>query len=290
MRMRRAGGRSARPSRRPEARDRSPTAPNQPTYLAITGTDNRVNQAALLDRDALARLVVAIDGPSGSGKSTVSRRAAARLGLRYVDTGAMYRALTWLVLREGVAVEDEAALISLADRWSCSLSTDPEHPGVVVDGVDVTRAVRSAEVTSAVSAVSAVPAVRTRLVAAQRELVGAGGAVVEGRDIGTVVFPDAAVKIFLTASGDARAIRRARETATARTPSMHDIDAGVVESTRADLARRDRLDSIRPASPLVKAAGAAEIDTTTMTIDEVVAQVVERCLRAVAEPATLPRR
>jgi len=228
-------------------------------------------------------LVVAIDGPSGSGKSTVARGVATRLGLPYLDTGATYRALTWLVLRNGVDPADGDAVTDLARRWRLELSTDPSCPRVLVNGVDVTAAVRSAEVTGAVSAVSAIPSVRARLVAMQRELAGDRGVVAEGRDTGTVVFPRAAVKVYLTASGSARAERRALE-------STERADAAALAATRADLERRDRLDSTRATSPLSRAPDALEIDTTAMSVDEAVTAVVDACAAVVPLGSSRPAR
>jgi cytidylate kinase len=228
--------------------------------------------AAGHDGPSAVDLVVAIDGPAGSGKSTVARGVATRLRMRYLDTGAMYRALTWLALRDGVDADPDATA-TLAERWRLEISTDPERPRVVVDGTDVTAAIRSPEVTSAVSAVSAIPAVRRLLVAMQRDIAGSGGIVAEGRDMGTVVFPDAPVKVYLTASGSARAERRALE-------SVPGADAAALAATRADLDRRDRLDSTRAASPLARADDALEIDTTAMSVDEAVTAVVEACLAA----------
>jgi cytidylate kinase len=214
-------------------------------------------------------LVVAVDGPGGSGKSTVARALARRLGLRYLDTGAMYRALTWLALQRGIAIDDADALAELARTASLAIGTDPDAPTVMIEDVDVASPIRSAEVTAAVSAVSAVPAVRKQLVGLQRTLMSVAGSgagiVVEGRDIGTVVAPDAPIKVFLTASASERARRRARETATDTT------------STERDLARRDQLDSSRAASPLAQAPDALVVDSTAMGIDEVVDMIVERC-------------
>ena len=273
-----------------------------------------MNEPAAFDRRMIERLVVAIDGPSGAGKSTVARGVAARLGMRYLDTGAMYRALTWLAQREEMAVDDADALGRLVTGWRLDISTDPARPWVTVNGVDVTSAIRSAEVTGAVSAVSAVPAVRAALVARQREIVGGGGIVVEGRDIGTVVCPDAPVKVYLTASGRARAIRRATETqgggtraatghrARGETAAVHQRlddaretgpDAGahrepdddVIALTRAELDRRDQLDSNRGTSPLAKAEDALEVDTTALTAEQVVDLVVSACRSAVAVSA-----
>ncbi|QFG27561.1 (d)CMP kinase [Actinomadura sp. WMMB 499] len=207
-----------------------------------------------------------MDGPSGSGKSSASKGVARALGLRYLDTGAMYRAMTWWMLRAGVPVEDASAVAARALEPAIECGTDPDAPAIAVDGADVSGPIRTREVTNAVSAVSSVPAVRTRLVDLQREIIGAGGIVVEGRDIGTVVAPDAAVKVFLTASEEVRAARRAKELEA-------DPDVSV-QVTQAEQARRDRIDSTRKASPLTKAAGAHEIDSTELGLDEVIEAVV----------------
>ena len=215
-------------------------------------------------------LCVAIDGPSGSGKSTVARGVAAKLGFRYLDTGAMYRALTWLALRDGVDLASAAALDALAASALLQVVPDPDAPAILADGVDVTEAVRGAEVTAAVSAVSAVPGVRTAMVARQRELIGAGGIVVEGRDIGTTVAPDAPVKVFLVADPAARAQRRALQDAGGARAA-----AVAVAATEADLARRDEADSSRTASPLTQAPDAVVIDSTALDADAVIARVLE---------------
>ena len=214
-------------------------------------------------------LVIAIDGPSGSGKSSVSKRVATALGFRYLDTGAMYRAATWAVLDTDTDTADAQAVAAVVAGVDITSLTDPAGSDVLVDGTPLGDRIRSARVTGAVSAVSAVPAVRERLVARQREIIDGGGIVVEGRDIGTVVAPDAAVKIFLTASNDARAERRARE-------------LGMVEVTavRGDLDRRDSLDSTRAASPLIPAPDAVHVDTTAMGLDEVVDHVLGLCRAA----------
>ncbi|MET8046805.1 MULTISPECIES: (d)CMP kinase [unclassified Streptosporangium] len=215
-------------------------------------------------------LVVAMDGPSGSGKSSASRGVARALGLRYLDTGAMYRAITWWMLQRGVDLADPGAIAAGAIDPILTLGTDPDAPTVAVDGVDAAGPIRTAEVTAAVSAVSAVPEVRRRLVAEQREIIGSGGIVVEGRDIGTVVAPDAVVKIYLTASADARALRRTAE-----------LTGTTVEAQRAAMARRDTLDSTRKADPLAKAADAVELDTTALNLEEVIAEI----LRVIKEKA-----
>ena len=221
-------------------------------------------------------LVVAIDGPSGSGKSSVSRAVAAQLGWRYLDTGAMYRAITAWMLEHGVDVNDESAVASHSSRPTLHIATDPNVASIHVDDRDVTVEIRSDEVTAAVSAVSAVPDVRARLVALQRDAVTEAkdegrGIVVEGRDIGTVVLPDADVKIFLTASETERARRRTDELAEQRRVS----DSGDVTSTAAAIARRDHADSTRLVSPLSRAEDANTIDATDLSLDEVVARVLE---------------
>jgi cytidylate kinase len=203
--------------------------------------------------------VVAVDGPSGSGKSTVSRRLALRLAAAYLDTGAMYRAVTWAVLRAGVDLADPEAIAKLAGEVRLECGTDPAQPHIRADGVPVDGPIRGPEVTAAVSAVAAVPAVRRLLVARQRELIAAAPRiVVEGRDIGTVVAPAACLKIFLTAAAGERARRRSSQDATDEA------------ATAADLARRDQLDATRAADPLQRASDAVEVDTTTMDIDAVV--------------------
>ena len=219
----------------------------------------------------MSSVVVAMDGPSGSGKSSTSRGVARRLGLRYLDTGAMFRAVTWWMLQHGVDVEDAGAVAVHAEAPVLVSGTDPEAPTITVDGTDVAGPIRSPEVTSAVSAVSAVPEVRARLLRDQRAIIGDGGIVVEGRDIGTVVAPDAQVKVYLTADPSARATRRSAE--------MAGVD---VSATEQDLLRRDRLDSGRATAPLSMADGAHHIDTTPYSLDEVVAQVVALVEQAVA--------
>ena len=211
-------------------------------------------------------IVVAVDGPSGSGKSSVSRGVARRLGLRYLDTGSMYRAMAWWMTEQGIDVHDPDAVASACERPRIEAGTDPEAPTIEVDGQDVSGPIRTREVTSVVSPVSAVPAVRRRLVALQREAIGAGGIVVEGRDIGTVVAPDAAAKIFLTALPEVRAQRRAAE--LSRDPAADE------HRTLAELRSRDTIDSQRAASPLAKAADALEIDATDLSLDEVIDAVV----------------
>jgi CMP/dCMP kinase len=207
--------------------------------------------------------VVALDGPSGTGKSTVARRLAEQLNARYLDTGAMYRAATVAALRAGVDLGDGVAITRVVEGAKIEISTDPQSVSITLDGEPVDSEIRSAETTAAVSAVSAVPAVRALLVDAQRELIGDGAIVVEGRDIGSVVWPGARPKVYLTATPEARARRRAGELGS-------DVDA-----VAADIARRDQLDSSRAASPLMQSSDAIELDTTDLGIDEVVARLVE---------------
>jgi cytidylate kinase len=210
--------------------------------------------------------VIAIDGPGGSGKSTVARGVAGRVGLRVLDTGAMYRAVTLAVLTAGVAPDDEAACAAVAGR----VEMEVEAGTTTLDGRDVSAEIRGPEVTANVSAVSAHPAVRRLLVERQRDWVARhGGGVVEGRDIGTVVFPDAAVKVFLVASDEERARRRHADEHQAERPVE-------VDAVRESLARRDRLDSSRSASPLRAAPDAVVIDTTGRSVDDVVADIVAR--------------
>jgi CMP/dCMP kinase len=219
---------------------------------------------------ALARtgVVVAIDGPSGSGKSSTSRGVAVRLGLSYLDTGAMYRAMTWWMLRQHVPIDDPTAVAERCGEPTIAAGSDPQHPTITVDGVDVAAAIRTPEVTGAVSPVSAVPQVRARLLGLQRraieEAIEGAGIVVEGRDIGAVVAPDADVKVFLTADAAARAARRAAEEG-----------GSDVSATESSLLARDRIDSTRTASPLTMAEGAVHVDSTPYTLDEVVDLIVE---------------
>jgi cytidylate kinase len=219
-------------------------------------------------------VVVAIDGPSGSGKSSTSRGAADRLGLRYLDTGAMYRAMTWYMIKHGVDLSDPVAIAAHAAEPVIESGVDPLDPTITVDGVDVATAIRADDVNAGVSLVSAVPEVRARLLDLQRAVIGAGGIVVEGRDIGSVVAPDAEVKIFLTADPTARAVRRAAEEG-----------GSDVTATEESLLARDRIDSGRTTAPLTMPEGAHHIDTTFLSLDEVIAQVVA-LVEAVEAPGT----
>jgi cytidylate kinase len=203
--------------------------------------------------------VIAIDGPAGSGKSTVAKRVAARLGLPYLDTGAMYRSVAFACIQRGIDPDDADVVARLARDVEIDVGDK-----VLVDGVDATIEIRGPEVTRAVSAVAANADVRRELVMRQREWGDAhGGGVVEGRDIGSVVFPNADVKVYLTASDEERARRRAKE--------VTDLD---YDQVAADIARRDHVDSTRAASPLAVADDAVQIDTTGRTIDDIVDEIM----------------
>ncbi|MFJ2177869.1 (d)CMP kinase [Streptomyces sp. NPDC087851] len=219
-------------------------------------------------RTAQAAVIVAIDGPSGTGKSSTSKAVAAQLGLSYLDTGAQYRAMTWWMISNGVDVEDAAAVATAAAKPVLVSGTDPAAPTITVDGLDAAGPIRTKEVTARVSAVSAVPEVRALITGLQREIAAAAplGIVVEGRDIGTTVLPDADLKIFLTASPEARAARRSGE--------LTGKEATDVAATRDALVKRDAADSSRKTSPLAKAADAVEVDTTDLTLQQVIECVV----------------
>jgi CMP/dCMP kinase len=212
-------------------------------------------------------LVIAVDGPAGSGKSTAARQVAAALGLRYLDTGAMYRALTWWLLEQHVELADTDAVLARVADPLIEVGTDPQDPRISVDGQDVAAAIRTRDVSNSVSTVAAIPQVRTLLVGRQRDIIATvtaagAGIVAEGRDIGTVVAPQAVVKVYLTASEGARARRRSAD--------LTSDPAATVDATRREQARRDR----RDAAQSVRAADAVEIDTTALGLDEVVDQVV----------------
>jgi len=223
-------------------------------------------------------VVIAIDGPAGTGKSSVSRGLARRLGARYLDTGSMYRIVTLAVLRAGVDLDDPQAIAAEAGA-PLEVGHDPDVDRALLGDEDVTVAIRGDEVTRAVSAVSAVPEVRSRLVGLQQGLAhGPDSVVVEGRDIGTVVLPDADLKIFLTASAQTRARRRNDQNIAAGLPDDYD-------TVLADVIRRDHLDSTRPVSPLRAAPDAVVVDTSDMTRDE----VIDRLCDLVAERTGVTR-
>lgn len=207
-------------------------------------------------------LVIAIDGTSGSGKSSTSRGVAQALGLRYLDTGAQFRAMAVAMLNDGIDIHDAEAVAAHADQPDLVSGTDPQAPTITLDGVDVEAAIRGQAATSAVSPVATVPAVRTRLLQMQRDIIGEGGIVVEGRDIGSVVAPNAHLKIYLSADPAARAHRRALEA------------GGDQAATEADLLRRDAIDSSRATAPLVVPEGAIHVDSTYDTLEQVIARIV----------------
>ena len=210
------------------------------------------------------RLIIAIDGPSGAGKGTVARSVAARLQYRHVDTGAMYRALAWKALQEGTDLQDEAAVAAIGERAAFDLSDGR----IAIDGQDVAGEIRTPQIDAAAAIVARHPAVRRVLVARQRAMGAAGGIVMEGRDIGTVVFPEADVKIYLDASPEERARRRAND------PAHRALAGAALSDVATALAERDRLDSTRAVSPLAVAADARLIETTGVAIEDVVEQVL----------------
>lgn len=220
-------------------------------------------------------MIIAIDGPAGSGKSTVARAMAKRANLTYLDTGAMYRAVTDAAIGRGIDVHDSAAVGELAAELNIQLQNGPEGPVVLVDGADRTAQIRTPEVDANVSAVAAVPAVRAAMLLVQRRVAESGDVVAEGRDIGTVVFPDAEVKVFLTADPSARALRRTVQRHGGNTACGNEV--AVDESERAaieaELVARDKADSEREASPLKPAEDAVHIDSTALTVDEVCEQI-----------------
>ncbi|MDQ3919996.1 MAG: (d)CMP kinase [Acidobacteriota bacterium] len=213
-------------------------------------------------------LIIAVDGPSGAGKSTLGRRLARELGLLYIDTGAMYRAVALAAEGEGVDLSDAERVAEVARRVSIRLEGDPDSLRVILDGRDVSAEIRGEGVGGAASVVSTIPEVRREMVRRQREMGRAGGVVLDGRDIGTVVFPSADVKFFLTAAAEERARRRfEEEQAKAREQSF--------EETLADINERDRRDSTRDDSPLRAAPDAVRIDTTELSADEVLARMLQ---------------
>ncbi|MBR3181455.1 MAG: (d)CMP kinase [Eggerthellaceae bacterium] len=222
-------------------------------------------------------MIIAIDGPSGAGKSSVSKLVATELGFACLDTGAMYRSVAWQAVHDGVALDDNEALGKLARTYDIEFEHEPGNPspiGVFIGGNDVTLAIRTLEIDRAVSPVSAAPAVREALVAQQQRIGRAGNYVVEGRDIGTVVFPDAEVKVFLTASDEARARRRVLQN------EQRGVGSTDFEEVLADIIRRDTADSTRATSPLKPADDAVHIDSSDMTIEEVVEAICDLARKA----------
>ena len=239
---------------------------------ARLGSTRLIDNTVLHDvKDGLRQPIIAIDGPAGAGKSTVARQVAHQLGLVYLDTGAMYRAITWLVLEQGIAIDDDCAVAELASR--CKIELTPSQSlqfpvQVQINDIDVTQKIRTIAVTSLVSAIAAQSAVRQALVQQQQSWGQRGGLVAEGRDIGTHVFPDAEIKIFLTASVGERARRRLQDFQAQNQPEVS------LEQLERDIAERDLKDSTRKVSPLQKAADAIELQTDGLTASEVAAQII----------------
>ncbi len=224
----------------------------------------------------MKKSVVTIDGPAGSGKSTTAKLVAKRLGYTYLDTGAMYRAMTLKALRAGVDLEDAEALGRVATDTDVTIKTEPDGTRVILDGVDVTDLIRERDVTRNSSVVSAAKGVRKRMVELQRKIGAQGGIVAEGRDIGSVVFPRAEVKIYLDADLRCRAIRRERELEAKGKPVP-------LERIEEDIRARDAYDSGREHSPLVVPEDAVTVDTTDLTIDEQVERVLEEVRKSQGE-------
>jgi cytidylate kinase len=227
------------------------------------------------------KLVIAIDGPAGSGKSTLAALLARRYGYTNIETGAMYRALAFKAIEKCLSLEDEKQLAALAEESRIELAPNPEGNRVLLDGADITECLRSQEVTDAASKVSVHPMVREWMVAAQRKMGAGGGIVMEGRDIGTKVFPDAEIKIFLDAAPEIRGTRRFQQSPVA---STHEA------SVLAELQARDQRDRTRANSPLVPAADAVIIDSTYLTLDQVLARAVEVIEERLSRPSVASQK
>jgi cytidylate kinase len=216
----------------------------------------------------LGKINVALDGPAGAGKSTVARLVAEELGFVYIDTGSMYRAVTWKIMQDGLNSDQSDQVIAVAKQMKIELKPGPMGQKVFVDGIEVTNVIRSDEINQNVSWVASIPQIREILVHLQKQMAATKGIVMDGRDIGTHVLPDAEVKVFLTASARERAERRFKET----------IDPVLtVEQLEYNINQRDRMDEQREASPLVKAEDAYLLDSTEMSLSEVVTQILDLC-------------
>ncbi|MFC2948294.1 (d)CMP kinase [Virgibacillus sediminis] len=221
-------------------------------------------------------IAIAIDGPAAAGKSTVAKMVAERLRYLYIDTGAMYRALTLKALRDRVHLEGESGLVELLDQTSIALRQSDNGQVVLLDGLDVTLDIRTNEVTNNVSFIAKHPKVREEMVRRQQELASNRSVVMDGRDIGTHVLPDAEVKIFLVATVEERAKRRYEE-------NLQKGFMSNMEELKSEIAQRDQIDSERDASPLIKAPDAREIDTTSLTIEQVAERILEEASQAIAQ-------
>jgi cytidylate kinase len=214
------------------------------------------------------RLIIAIDGPAGAGKSTLARSLAAHLGYRYLNTGAMYRAFAWKALHEKIDLGDERRLGDLARSAMIEFQGQGDRERILIDGIDVSGEITTPEITEASSVVSTCAEVRRALVSLQRQMARDGGVVAEGRDMGTVVFPDADLKIYLDASSDSRSSRRHNEDVARGIPTT-------LEETRSNILERDKRDSTRITSPLVRARDAVYLDSSAMSISEVIEQAMK---------------
>jgi cytidylate kinase len=221
-------------------------------------------------------LIIAIDGPSGAGKGTLARAVAQSLRYRHVDTGAMYRAVAWKAMQEGLSLDDEAAVATLA----ATVALESDHGQVVIDGRDVTRAIRTPAIDKAAAAVARLPRVRDVLVARQRAIGRSRGVVMEGRDIGSVVFPDADIKVYLDAAAEERARRRALD------PAHTGVPEATLAGVQRDLQARDQSDSTRPVAPLTQAQDAIYIDTTDLSVEDTVARVMAIVREKLADTLT----
>ena len=229
--------------------------------------DSKISICHDMQKQKGKKLIIAIDGPSGAGKSTAARLLAKRLGYTYIDSGAMYRAIGWKAKREGVDPADEQALAKLCGRTKISIMKDNDDPRIFADNIDVSDAIRTPEMGMMASAVSKSRAVRARLLILQRELGAQGGVVMDGRDIGTVVFPGADVKFYLDASAEERGKRRFREL------KEKGLDVDLSRITR-EIEERDLQDSRREIAPLARAVDALSIDSSRMSIDEVISKML----------------